>query len=703
MKPMCTSAVLVAAMALGPGGLRAEERTGEGRSRAPAPAGWETVVHAPRLTLGSTALEDDALLAEPGANVGVLLSRRPGGAATRRGADAAEPVLRGLGGERVQTQLAGMPMYGACPSKMDPPIIYLESLALDRLVITPGLPSVVDGPVGLGGSLQASFDYHREATAPPEGHAQLAGAYDSARDGGQLAAAVSGGHRHADIKATVSGSKLGDYRSGNGRLVPAASEHLSATGSVGLRLTPRQRWWHGMIARRDGPTAFPALPMDAVSNELFFFGTSHTTLFHGPLLRRVLLRGAVGHLTHVMDNARKANRGQLEARTPSTTTTFAAGARAELEAAAGLALRVGVDANGVLRDATRTRVIVASGRTFRDHLWPEAEQLDVGLFAEAELAPTAALSWRNGARLDVVASDAAAADDVVAGSPTVVSQYERFYGPVAGEVQRTEVVGAANSLLQWLPVGSLALHAGAGFVTRPASLTERYFAFGPVPGGFQVGNPALDPERKLSLELGGRWISRWLTLRSAASYAFVHDFILPSELTREDLDGDGVDDSVRGFRNVDAHLLSCELLATLRPLPLIELPLGVGYTWGRNASGDRPLPEIPPLWAQAAIRLLIGQQARAWIETGVRVSAAQRLVDRAFPEDPTDAYALLHVRGGVELSEALRLELIGENLLDTTYNDHLMREAVLPAGDLAAGDEIPEPGRRVLITLRGQL
>ncbi|MGD8396981.1 MAG: hypothetical protein PVF43_16045 [Candidatus Eiseniibacteriota bacterium] len=46
------------------------------------------------------------------------------------------------------------------------------------------------------------------------------------------------------------------------------------------------------------------------------------------------------------------------------------------------------------------------------------------------------------------------------------------------------------------------------------------------------------------------------------------------------------------------------------------------------------------------------------------------------------------------------MEIGVENLLDRRYHEHLTHEALLPVGDLAAGDEIPAPGRAIWVDVR---
>ena len=72
-------------------------------------------------------------------NVGEVLTETPGVSAVRRGASATEPVIRGLGWERVTTQVDGLPLYGACPARMDPPMTYVRSYTPEEIRIVNGL------------------------------------------------------------------------------------------------------------------------------------------------------------------------------------------------------------------------------------------------------------------------------------------------------------------------------------------------------------------------------------------------------------------------------------------------------------------------------------------------------------------------------------------------------------------------------------
>jgi len=109
----------------------------------------------------------DASLYRPGAHhVGQSLLEIPGISAVERGAGQTEPVIRGLGWERITTTSSGVPMFGACPARMDPPVSYLRNVAVTDAIVVRALGSVTHGPGGTGGRVIVKNDYQRPADAP---------------------------------------------------------------------------------------------------------------------------------------------------------------------------------------------------------------------------------------------------------------------------------------------------------------------------------------------------------------------------------------------------------------------------------------------------------------------------------------------------------------------------------------------------------
>jgi iron complex outermembrane receptor protein len=648
---------------------------------APPPGGMETAV------LGREQLESRRYT-----NLGEAILEVAGVNAVRRGASMTEPVIRGLGWERVLTQLNHLPIHGACPGRMDPPITYAHASSTQEIRVIKGVPSVTLGPAGTGGRIQVITDYERPPEAVPGLGSWLHGGYDAARDGWSTEGGVLGGNEQLDLRASLEVLRYGDYESGGGTEVPADQEEISSSLALAYRPSPSHRWWQTLNYVDEESIDYPSLPMDLDESTFWAFSGGYRRRPEDGRLQQ--LEAEVGFTTidHGMSNRQKPNRGQIEAATTSESGGLSGLLRLRLDASESTTINAGVDAFHLGRDALRTRLVVASGQTFRDHIWPDASQNDLGFFTEGLTLLPDGYRLRAGARLDILWSDAEAVDEMSLGGRTIRENYVRFSGQEASDVADTEVVGSGNVLIEHSVGRHYRVHLGGGLCSRPAGVTERYYAFAPAPGGFQIGDPSLDPELKTEVTGGLDAELSWLHGHLTIYQTWIDDLILQTTVGYEDVNGDGDEDLIRGFRNVDARLYGGEASFLLRAGPDISFPLSLAYVRGENRSSGGDLPEIPPFEGSLAIRYTVERATPWWCEIGGRFVAEQERIDPAFSEDETRGFAVLHLRGGIEIGEALSVKLGAENLLDHEYNEHLTREAVMPAGDLPPGAEVPAPG-----------
>ncbi|MHC1741780.1 MAG: TonB-dependent receptor [Syntrophobacteraceae bacterium] len=625
-------------------------------------------------------------------NIGDVIDDTPGVSAVRRGANATEPVIRGLGWERVQTQIGPIPIYGGCPARMDPPITYLQPDQVQKVLVVKGVPSVTLGPGGTAGRIVVSTDYERSPDAPPEIHPWGSTKYDSARNGIWGGTGVYGGNKWLDFYLALDALNYGDYESANGTEVPADKEEAGGALSLGFRPLPNHRWYHGLNYIRDEGFDSPSLPMDSDKTDTWIYNTGYRIDLPGHVLEQLEVNGGFSMVDHLMSNRNRSDRRRLHAETPTDSDSYAVRFKQEWRLNPDMRLTTGVDYYDVARDAVRERFLVPQRRTFFDHVWPDVSQSDGGFFAElnADLAP----KWhlRTGGRIDYAQSQADAADDITIGGIPIRQQFVNFNGPDAADVDRDDLLGSGNIVVEWETLPELLLHAGTGVVSRPANVTERFYAFSPAPGGFQIGNPTLDPEVKFEIDLGAEWRTSWGVFTMSGFHYWVSDFILPTLVARQDVDNNGTIDNVRGFRNVDARLYGGELSAVLKPVDHWSFPVSLSYVRGEDTSHDEDLPEIPPFEARVAVRADYGTAVPWWVEFGGRFVARQDAVSDSFPENETAGFAVFHIFAGVQPIKGLRILMGIENLFDKQYHEHLTREALFSTRTLAVGDEIPSPG-----------
>jgi iron complex outermembrane receptor protein len=401
-----------------------------------------------------------------------------------------------------------------------------------------------------------------------------------------------------------------------------------------------------------------------------------------------------------MSNARKPNRATMEASTTSAADSQMAAVGARWLVAASSELRAGLDYSALQRDALRTRHMVGSGMTFYDHLWPDAAQDDLGLYAEYSMNAAGGWKLRFGGRYDHVDSTAAAADDPGLGGRSIREWYVHYYGPEAADTDRAEDLFTANVVASRGISDQLSLQAGLGYVTRAAGTTERYFAFAPAPGGFVVGNPSLDAERKVELSVGAAFGTRRFNGTADVYYYSFADYIYKTALEDRDVNNDGVIDRVFGFWNVDATFYGMDLSGVFQATPRLSFPVGLAYVHAENDDTGTPLPEIPPLEGRLAARFAFGGKLPGWVELGARLVDAQDRIDESFGESATPGFMVGYLASRLRLAGFAVLVLDLRNLLDTEYVEHLTRETALPVGGLQRGQKIPEPGRAFFASVR---
>ncbi|MCP3978393.1 MAG: TonB-dependent receptor [bacterium] len=658
------------------------------------------VAHAPNQAVARVDLD----LVESGeaTNLALALESIPGIAGVRRSQNAFEPVVRGLGWERIQTEVNGVPLYGACPGRMDPPATTFPATAVRHVAVVRGLSSVTLGAGGTGGRLEISTDHDRgyEAATEMIPYARLS--HDAARDGITGSAGIAGGTERLDFSAGLEVVEENDYRSADGTLVPAGDSSVGGHLSFGHRPDDYRRWYANVVTQDAEEIDYPAMPMNADFLETRVYTAGYSQRFRGGGMGPMSVDFSVGlgDVDHGMSNRGKPSRDITENETLSESRSHTARVESDWLVTPRSILKAGAGFSRLNRDALRERRPLATGVASYDHLWPDVRQDDLGLYAEYGWVPATDWHLRIGARYDRVESEARAADDPGIGGRTVRESYVRFYGAEAADTDRSEDLLTGNVLLSRRLSPRWTLQAGAGVAARAASITERYLVFAAFPKGFAVGNPTLDAERKRELSAGAVFEAERVGGSLSVYHYAIDDFILETRLPDQDVSGDGRPDRLFGFVNEDAVLYGVEVAAVLRPTERISLPLALAHVRGEQRATDAPLPYIPALEGRLAARYTVDARYLGWFEIGGRFVDGQDRFDPSLLENATPGYAVWHLRGSLSITDYAELRVGVENLFDKQYHDHLTPTVPLPVGGLQKGDEIPQPERSLFVSMR---
>ncbi|MGA0333845.1 MAG: TonB-dependent receptor domain-containing protein [Kiritimatiellia bacterium] len=642
-------------------------------------------------------------LASEQERLGATLDSLPGVALRSQGAHGGEPVLRGLGWERVSTQYNGLCLYGACPSRMDPPVNLFSAASLQEVLVELGPPSVIYGPLSTGGRIRISDDLNF-APAGEKTYAGSAQASFGSNGKNREGLVRAGGSSEQNAwQVHLGAGKTDDYFSGDGKRVPAGSETEEASAQWKQRIAEdlffdlNTRW----VYEKD--VKYLSLPMDSRYAKTNIYQGKLQWVPDGQNFTALAFQAGFASVDHLMDNRDKANRMMMQASTPSTADSYNAGLLGRWNLYKG-ELRAGIDASLLERDALRTRTMTATGMSFQDPIWPDLSSEQAGVFSEWEGPVAEKLHLRAGLRLDRVLSDAGKADAMIVpgpgdGKPSVSAAWRDVGGSTATDAEQEDTLMSANLILAKSLSETWTSQIGFGRTEASPNLTQRYLSFGPVPGGFGVGTPSLEPETKYEIELRTEGRIGPHPVGFAAFAARIDDYLLPTTLAMADVNGDGRVDRIRGTVNQDAEMWGLEASGELRLSRGISLPVQLGWVRGQTTEG-KDLPEIPPLEIHTALRWEAPSEQNSYAEFGMRFAYRQDRIDPEFGEDATPSFAVLHLRGGTEIRPGWTLEAGIENLLDREYHEHLTREVLLPEGDLMAGDEVPNPGRTFTLSTR---
>ena len=245
------------------------------------------------------------------------------------------------------------------------------------------------------------------------------------------------------------------------------------------------------------------------------------------------------------------------------------------------------------------------------------------------------------------------------------------------------VSGSLGALLRLS--GQLTLGASAGRAFRTPDVHELY-SEGPhlAANSFDVGNPSLDTETGLGIDVFGRITGQRVNAEVTWFRNTIAGYVFPQatgKLSRVRL-------PIYQFVGEDAVLTGFEsALEWVTPAGL-KLEAAASYARGTIRATDEPLPFMPPLEG----RLAIGYSPVDWfMEAEARMAKSQERTGRF--EDPTDGYAILGLSGGVRLTLGGRLHVLAlhiDNLGNTEYRNHLSRVKEI----------MPEAGRALNVSYR---
>ena len=596
----------------------------------------------------TSVLTGQDLTKELGGTLAATLARQPGVAERSFGAAPARPVIRGLDGDRVLILEDGQRM-GDLSSQSGDHGITVNPASATKIEVVRGPATLIYGANAIGGLVNVISD-----AVPSEPFSGMKGGFtgDLATNGGQAqgAADLLWGNKTWALHAGGGGQRSGDYSTPEGAVDNTHAR--SGFGSLGLAWTGDRGHLGANYAYEDTRYGLPYVEDGQV--ELT------------PRRSIVNVRGEMKDLAGFFRSVRGSFAGRRykheEIVAGETGTQFKNDTN-EFEVLG--THRTYGRFSGSLGGWALDRSFAATGD---EALSPPVDQTGAAAHVYEEVTFHHA-TLQVGGRFDY-------ASYTPIGSDLPARDFSTFSGSVGLLIQPPAFDHRSS------------IAVSVARTSRYPALEELYF-FGPHPGNFafEIGNPNLEPEHALGLDLSFRWRSARFSAEATYFRNRIDEYIFRSPVEGDvdfgphDEHGHEEDYPVIRYVGADSLLQGVELHGDLQVTSSLLADFGVDYVRGELLASDAPLPRIPPFRVRGSVRYQAGAFNAGAELTGV---AAQERVSGA--ETPTDGYGLLKLFSSYSWPAGRSVSTITarlDNALNTLYRNHLSY----------VKDYVPEKGR----------
>jgi iron complex outermembrane receptor protein len=274
--------------------------------------------------------------------------------------------------------------------------------------------------------------------------------------------------------------------------------------------------------------------------------------------------------------------------------------------------------------------------------------------------------------------------------------YERYYGDHRGSAT-DDNVSAFAGIESWVS-DRLSIGFDITRAERSPDTTERFIAANAMQASQRwIGDPGLNPEVHTVVAPSVQWTEKAFEISVTGFYDWADDFIARDRARLQQ--GVFENDGAQIYRNVEAELWGAETEVIYSFDAPFTVKAWVAYVRGTNTTDNRDLPQIPPLSGRVAAAYTLDLVT---LEPSIMFALTQDQVDAdpatgsGLDVEETSGYVTAQIRLSYALSEAVRIDIVGANLFDQEYANHLNRGNIFDP----TGERVTEPGRSVMLQLR---
>ena len=615
-------------------------------------------------------------------DVGEALKVIEGISSVRKGAIANDIVLRGFQRDNLNVLIDGMRIYGACPNRMDPNSFHIDFAEIEEISVFKG-PFDVKNSGSLGGLVEIKTIW------PKKGWGGRVNAFAGSYENINTSFNTSYGSDKVDLLFGYAYRYSRPYKDGDDNRItefyPASSPNRYKNGEeddkaysintywskFGFNFFEKNRLEIGYTRQEADDIIYPYLLMDAVYDDTDRLNMTYEIPDISNCIKKLKVQFYWNRVKHDMTDWRRVSStgfvlGYMM-KCYAEAETFGGKLESDIAVYKGR-LTVGIDY--YLRNWDAENRLPAR----KQKMIPDVDTDNIGTYCEYNLPVGENFRLILGARYDYTKTKAR--DDRSA-------LYSMYHG--TRDREETDSYVSGNIQFLYTPVKKIEFFGGFGCTARPPGPDERYIAMEkPMNKPDWVGNPGLDPVENLECDFGIRYKGNRFYGKTSFFYSDLNDFITVYDLA-------GPVKNARSFKNVNATLYGGEINLNLF-LPFdLHLQGGVSYTWARDDTNDKPLPEMPPLQGRIAARYDV---FRYFAEIEGLFSDDQHRVDSDLNEEKTSGWEIMNLKLGIRYN---KIDIFAgiHNLFNRQYFEHLSYQR----DPFRSGIKVPEIGRSFYLNI----
>lgn len=167
------------------------------------------------------------------ADAGEWLAQQNGIATNRMGGHGLDPIIRGLGQNRLNLLLDGAYVFGGCPNRMDPPTAYAALSSYDLVTLSKGVTTLRHGAGGSAGTVIFERQQPDFSQGKPPVSGQVGSSYASNGNTGKGWGSVLAGGELGYLRVFGEYSHARDYQDGAERKIWSGYTSTQGGAAVG--------------------------------------------------------------------------------------------------------------------------------------------------------------------------------------------------------------------------------------------------------------------------------------------------------------------------------------------------------------------------------------------------------------------------------------------------------------------------------------